>query len=126
MGIFCLTPDLGGDCRMDHMSHMDMALWSGGWSPESPLTLPIIGWTSTSFGTFLVVLLAVFVFGLLSEAAGELVAADGERLRRIKENHRHRLLAQEEEEEIHGAGTEGINEKLSFPNRLRACGLYML
>merc|ERR1740117_215838 len=73
-------------------SHMDMALWSGGWSPESPLTLPIIGWTSTSFGSFLFLLLAVFVFGLLSEAASELVAADEERLRRIKENHRHRLL----------------------------------
>merc|ERR1740117_1061065 len=92
-------------------SHMDMALWSGGWSPESPLTLPIIGWTSTSFGSFLFLLLAVFVFGLLSEAASELVAADEERLRRIKENHRHRLLAQEEEEEEDTeAVKEGTNE----------------
>ena len=105
--------DMGPSQRdMPSISHMNMELWSGGWSPESPLILPIIGcavlrpaasaelddcrWTSTSLGSFLFLLWvssssirptpacslwfqAVFLFGLLSEAASELVAADQER-----------------------------------------------
>ena len=66
------------------------------------------------------------------------------RLRRIKETHRHRLLGasnvqylqcnhflcaaaqEEEEDEDAGAAKEGTNEKLSFQNRLRACGVWTL
>merc|ERR1711934_725737 len=55
-----------------------MTLWSGGWSPDSPLQMPFNGWACDSKPTFLLTIVAVICFGVAQELLPVLmVAASG-------------------------------------------------